>query len=155
MPSNKDYHRVCRLCGDEFSYAGYYCQPCSAYLRKHPEGLYPQPNEREVLYATNGDPVCHICRKAYSKLGSHIRNYHHMTQTEYRDKFKLHHNTKLTNESYSNKMVDYVMEYYDIAVKENLLKAGKNTRLITGKELPKRKIGNNQIIKTRVGEVIN
>jgi hypothetical protein len=45
-------------------------------------------------------------------------------------------------------MNNYTMEYYDVVVKENLLKHGKGTRLITGNEIPRRKIGNNQIVKT-------
>lgn len=148
-------HRVCELCGEEFYGAGRKCQPCRFYLKLHPEGLYPQPERGEVLYADNGDPVCHICRKAYRKLGNHIRFYHHISQKEYRERFGLHHNTKLSNEDYINMMFDYNMENYDVVVKENLLEGGKGTRLITGNEIPRRKIGNNQIVKRLAREVDN
>ena len=76
--------RVCEDCGD--TYIGtkwsYKCPSCYAYLRVHPEGAYPQPDYGEVLYASNGDPVCHICCKAYRKLGNHIRFKHKITQEE-------------------------------------------------------------------------
>lgn len=148
MAKQAKYHLVCDLCGREFYGRGFKCPSCYAYLREHPEGLYPQPKVGEILYATNGDPVCHICRKAFRKLGNHIRFYHNITQEEYRERFRLHHNTRLSNEEYIDMMNNYTMEYYDVVVKENLLKHGKGTRLITGNEIPRRKIGNNQIVKT-------
>ena len=152
MAKQKKYHLVCDLCGREFYGKGYNCPSCYAYLRLHPEGLYPQPKPGEVLYAPNGDPVCHICRKAYRKLGNHIQFFHHISQKDYREMFKLHHNTKLSNKDYIDTMLSYNMEYYDKVVKENLIKGGKNTRLVTGKELPKRKIGNNRITETILGK---
>ena len=137
--------RVCKLCGDLFNHAGYYCQSCSAYLRLHPEGLYPQPEYGEVLYADNGDPVCHICCKAYRKLGNHIKFKHHITQETYRERYGLHHNTRLSNEDYINQMRIYNTVNKEIVVNRNLLEKGKRTRISETHNLPGRKIGNNQI----------
>ncbi len=141
--------RTCLLCGREYSQMGYYCPSCYAYLRVHPEGLYPQPREGEVLYAKNGDPVCHICRKAFSKLGGHIVNCHHMTQKEYREKFKLHHCTRLSNDKYIEKMRNYTMENYDVVILENLIVNGTKTRITPNRKMPKRTIGNGCVIKTQ------
>ena len=137
--------RVCKLCGDLFNHAGYYCQSCSAYLRLHPEGLYPQPEYREVLYADNGDPVCHICRKAYRKLGNHIKFKHHIDPNVYKERYGLTHNTRLCNQEYVEKMREYNIENWDVVVSRNLIEMGKGTRVSKDNILPARKIGNNQI----------
>ena len=142
----------CNLCGREYKENGYYCPSCYAYLRVHPEGLYPEPELGEVLYAPNGDPVCHICRKAFRKLGNHIRFCHNMSQEEYRELFKLHHSTRLSNDEYVDKMRSYVDDYYDLVVGENLIKMGEGTRTVKGRGLPGRKIGNNQVTTRRLKE---
>ena len=144
--------RVCDFCGKEFFGAGFKCPTCYAYLRKHPEGLYPQPQYGEVLYAPNGDPVCHICRRAVRKLGNHIAFYHNMTQKEYREKFGLHHNTRLSNGEYIDKMRTYSIDNYDLVIAENLIEGGINTRTTHKNCLPGRKIGNNKIKLVYYGE---
>lgn len=149
MAKQKLSYITCSLCGREFYGKGYKCPSCYAYLREHPEGLYPQPKYGEVLYATNGDPVCHLCRKAFRKLGNHIQFFHKMSQNEYREKFGLHHNTRLSNEEYVEKMRDYTLDYYDVVIKENLIESGKATRISITNNLPGRKIGNNRIQKTQ------
>lgn len=121
--------KICKICGDINTTTGQYCQSCYGYLRKHPEGVYPLPPKRQIVYADNGDPICHICGQAYRKLGNHIRFKHHLTQNEYRDMFGLYHNTKLSNISYRNKMAEYNKCYKDIVVDINLLKKGKKTRV--------------------------
>lgn len=139
--------RVCEDCGD--TYIGtkwsYKCPSCYAYLRVHPEGAYPQPDYGEVLYASNGDPVCHICCKAYRKLGNHIRFKHKITQEEYRETFGLHHNTRLSNQDYINQMRIYNIVNKETVIDRNLIKRGKKTRISKKHNLPGRKIGNNQI----------
>jgi hypothetical protein len=52
-----------------------------------------------------------------------------MSQQEYRDKFKLYRNTKLSNYEYQKTMADYNKEYRDKVVKENLIEKGKGTRI--------------------------
>ena len=137
---------ICKLCGEEFNFAGYYCPSCYAYLREHPEGLYPQPEYGEVLYAENGDPVCHICCRAYRKLGNHIQFKHHMDQNKYRERYGLHHNTRLSNLDYVDQMRYYNNKYKDIVVKRNLIESGKGTRISDSNIIPGRKIGYNKIL---------
>lgn len=137
--------KYCGLCSCLNDTTGKYCQKCYEYLKKHPEGIYELPKAGEIVYASNGDPICHICGMAYRKLGNHIAFKHHMTQNEYREKFRLHHNTKLSNNAYKETMRSYVQRDYDLVVKENLLKGGVNTRTTNENGLPGRKIGNNKI----------
>lgn len=136
---------TCDLCGDTFYGRGYKCPSCYAYLREHPEGLYPQPKYGEVAYAVNGDPICHICCKAIRKLGNHIAFKHKISQNEYRERFGLYHKTRLSNVEYINKMHDYSLDNYEKVIYENLIKCGKKTRTSKQYILPGRKIGNNQI----------
>jgi hypothetical protein len=125
--------KTCKLCGGLNTTTGKYCNTCYGYLRKHPEGLYPLPDKGVVCYALNGDPICHICGQAHRKLGSHIRNKHDMSQTEYRDKFNLYRNTKLSNKEYQEMMSNYVDEYYDKVVKDNLINKGMITRITSSR----------------------
>lgn len=137
----KNINKLCLLCNDPVDTTGKYCQKCYNYLRIHPEGVYPIPPVGEVHYANNGDPICHICGMAYRKLGNHVAFRHHMTQQEYRDRFKLYHNTKLSNNGYKELMRLYNKENYDIVVKQNLIKGGVNTRVSEDNNLPGRKYG--------------
>lgn len=121
--------KKCQICGGENKTTGRYCNTCYGYLRKHPEGRYPLPPKGAIYYAPNGDPICHICGEAQRKLGNHIAFRHHMTQNEYRDKFHLYHNTRLSNYEYIKNMSKINNKYKDIVVKENLVNHGKNTRI--------------------------
>lgn len=137
--------RYCNLCGDVSDTTGKYCQKCYMYLKLHPEGRYKLPPKGEIHYAPNGDPICHICGMAYRKLGNHIAFRHHISQREYREMFRLHHNTRLSNIGYKETMREYNKRDYDKVVKENLIKGGVNTRITLENNLPGRKIGNRQI----------
>lgn len=120
--------RQCQFCGGNNSTTGKYCNTCYAYLKKHPKGTYELPKDGTIGYAPNGDLICHICGQAYRKLGSHIAHKHKMTQNEYRDKFKLYHNTRLSNTEYINTMSKLNNNNAELVVKRNLIEKGKNTR---------------------------
>ena len=139
--------RYCELCGEVSDTTGKMCQKCYNYMKAHPEGVYPLPNAGEVKYAINGDPICHICGMAYRKLGSHIYNKHHLTQKEYRERFKLYHSTRLTNQDYKTMMHMYNTKYYDLVVKKNLIEGGVSTRVSKTNILPGRKLGK-EIVET-------
>lgn len=132
--------RICELCGDTYNYNGKYCSNCRAYLREHPEGEYALPNKGEVVYAPNGDPICHICGRAYRKLGNHIAFRHKISQKEYRDMFKLYHSTRLSNDNYKDLMRSYVKRDYKVVVEDNLIKCGTNTRTNENNILPGKKM---------------
>ena len=121
--------KQCQMCGGNNTTTGKYCNACYSYLRKHPEGDYPLPPKGVIHYASNGDPICHICGQAHRKLGNHIRFKHNITQNEYRDMFKLYHNTRLSNYEYIVNMSQINNKYKDKVVKENLIKCGVNTRI--------------------------
>lgn len=121
--------KQCQMCGGNNTTTGKYCNTCYSYLRKHPEGDYPLPPKGVIHYASNGDPICHICGQAHRKLGNHIRFKHNITQNEYRDMFKLYHNTRLSNYEYIENMSQINNKYKDKVVKENLIKCGVNTRI--------------------------
>ena len=121
--------KQCQMCGGDNTTTGKYCNTCYSYLRKHPEGEYPLPPKGVIHYASNGDPICHICGQAHRKLGNHIRFKHNMTQNEYRDMFKLYHNTRLSNYEYIENMSQINNKHKDIVVKENLIKGGAKTRI--------------------------
>lgn len=117
------------MCGGDNTTTGKYCNTCYSYLRKHPEGEYSLPPKGVIHYASNGDPICHICGQAHRKLGNHIRFKHNMTQNEYRDMFQLYHNTRLSNYEYIENMSQINNKHKDIVVKENLIKCGVKTRI--------------------------
>ena len=121
--------KQCQMCGGDNTTTGKYCNTCYSYLRKHPEGEYLLPPKGVIHYASNGDPICHICGQAHRKLGNHIRFKHNMTQNEYRDMFKLYHNTRLSNYEYIENMSQIKNKHKDIVVKENLIKCGVKTRI--------------------------
>lgn len=131
--------KTCKLCGGNNTTTGRYCNSCYAYLRLHPEGLYEPSKPGEITYAPNGDAICHVCGMAVRKLGSHIAFKHHMTQKEYRDKFKLYHNTRLSNVEYINNMSKINKKYQNIVVQKNLIEKGKDTRISKGNGLAGRK----------------
>lgn len=130
--------RTCTECGQTHTRTAPLCQRCYMYFRKHPEGYYPIPPKGSLSFATNGDPICHECGGAYSKLGNHIRQVHDMTIIEYKDKHNLLHNTQLTSEKYKTKMRNYTKKYYRKVVKKNLIKKGILTRFKIGQLVPGR-----------------
>ena len=130
--------RKCTNCFTSHKRNAPLCQRCYQYFKKHPEGYYPIPPKGTLSFATNGDPICHICGGAFSKLGNHIRHVHSMTTKEYKDQYNLLHNTQLTSERYKNKMRHYTKKYYRKVVKKNLLKKGVSTRFRIGQIVPGR-----------------
>lgn len=131
--------KKCKICGCDNNTTGKYCGNCYRYLRLHPEGVYPLPKKGEVHYAPNGDVICHVCGMAVRKLGNHIAFKHHMTQKEYRDKFKLYHNTRLSNKEYIKNMSKINEKHKDTVVSKNLIEKGKKTRTSKGNGLAGRK----------------
>lgn len=140
--------KYCQICGKINKTNGSICQRCYRYLRRHPEGKYEIPSDGVVKYALNGDVICHICGEAHRRLGSHIKIYHGMTQNEYRDKFKLYHNTKLSNVQYIEKMSELNKINSEKVVAKNLLKNGIRTRVSHNHHLKGRKYNHKITILT-------
>lgn len=121
----------CKFCGNEApnNMQGY-CQACYLYFVSQGKKVYDLPEYGKVEYAENGDAICHICGKAYRKLGAHIANGHHITMRDYCTKFGLfYRNNKASNPDYRRKMRTIQKDY---CITDNLLKKGRATRLRKG-----------------------
>lgn len=120
---------LCKKCGKhtDRSYAGM-CQGCYNYFRKGGE-INPLPEHGKIKYDSNGKVICHICGRAYTRLGSHVKESHNMTIDEYKEKFGLCKRTKTTENKYSQIMHDYAKEY---KMDERLLIVGQATRIKCG-----------------------
>ena len=120
---------TCTKCGKTFNTAGYKCPRCYRYYRLHPEGLYISSPKGSVSYATNGDPICHICGEAHRKLGRHINDMHHLSVKDYCIQFRLPiRKNKLCNREFLEQMRVYNRIHSDVVVNKNLIKCGVNTR---------------------------
>lgn len=120
---------ICSECGKTInrSYSGM-CQGCYNYFRKGGT-INTIPDHGRIEYDVNGKVICHICGRAYIRLGSHIKESHNMTIAEYKEKFGLCKRTKTTEKIYSDKMADSAKQNnMDI----QLIISGKNTRIKEG-----------------------
>ena len=121
----------CKFCGNETPnvYQGY-CQVCWKYFVRDKNVVYDLPEYAKVEYAPNGDAICHICGKAFRKLGAHIWNGHHITMRDYCTKFGLYYRTNKASN------IDYRVHMHNIqrgyCITDNLIEKGKNTRLKKG-----------------------
>ena len=94
--------------------------------------LYEIPQYGEILFNTEGLVVCHICRRAFKKLGTHVVQKHDMTIAEYKKEFGLNNNTITTSKEYHDRMRDYNTKYFDLVVGKNLKEKGQGTRFKEG-----------------------
>lgn len=110
------------------------CQACYNYYRNGgTENPIPQHGKIEHDY--RGFIICHICGRAYKKLGGHIKESHNMTIAEYKEQYGLCNNARTTEENYSKTMRNFAYKY---GMDEQLKRVGKNTRIRQG-ENDKRK----------------
>ena len=100
----------CSKCGkQDRSYAGM-CQSCYRYY--HGGGVdNPLPALGKIEHDYRGYVVCHICGRAYKRLGSHIKESHNMSIAEYKEKFELCNNAKTTEANYSQHMHNLAYKY--------------------------------------------
>ena len=119
---------LCKECGKQIGYkvfSGGTCQACYNYFRKG--GIvYPIPEYGRIKHDVNGKVICHICGRAFTRLGSHIKESHNMSIKEYKEKFGLCANARTTESNYSNTMRKLA---YDNNMDKQLLEVGKNTRI--------------------------
>lgn len=128
---------ICGKCGRNIGKKHFHngiCQACYNYFRfGGTENPLPEPGKIE--YDCRGFVICHICGRAYKRLGSHIRETHNMTIAEYKKKFGLCNNSKTTERSYSEQMRNLAYKY---DMPEQLKRTGVHTRIKKG-ENDKRK----------------
>ena len=120
---------ICKECGKltPRSYSGM-CQGCYNYF-KNGGHIYPLPEHGRIVYGDDGKVICHICGRAYTRLGSHVKESHDMTIDEYKEMFGICRRTKTTESSYSDKMHNYSEKYN---MSERLIEVGKSTRIKKG-----------------------
>ena len=110
------------------------CQGCYRYYRDGGTDN-PLPDKGVITYDYRGYVVCHICGRAYKRLGSHVKESHKMTIAEYKEKFGLCNNSRTTEKSYSVQMSNYAIQNH---MGDQLRIVGVNTRIKKG-ETDKRK----------------
>lgn len=133
----------CSKCGKPINgkiYPEKTCQGCYLYyLRGGTDN--PLPPLGKIEYDHRGYVICHICGRAYKRLGSHIKESHGMNIAEYKAQFELCNNAKTTEANYSAHMHNLAYKYdmpkrlqitgYSTRVKkgERHLRFGKKSRL--------------------------
>ena len=122
---------LCCKCGrsaDEKHFHLGMCQSCYEYYRKGgTENPLPKPGTIEYDY--RGYVVCHICGRAYKRLGSHIKESHGMSMAEYKEAFGLCNNARTTEKTYSEQMRKLAYKY---DMHKRLKVLGENTRIKKG-----------------------
>ena len=109
------------------SYSGL-CQACYRYY--HDGGVdNPIPPKGKIEHDHRGYVVCHICGRAYKRLGSHIKESHNMSITEYKAQFELCNNARTTERNYSEHMHNLAYKY---DMPNRLQETGKATRIKKG-----------------------
>lgn len=123
----------CSECGKPHGnkiYPNNLCQSCYNYFRQGGTNN-PIPDKGIIAHDHRGYVVCHICGKAYKRLGSHVKEKHHMSIAEYKERFELCNNARTTEQNYSKYM-------HDLAYKHNmpkqLIKTGVATRVKPGQK---------------------
>lgn len=120
---------VCKECGRKIdkSYSGM-CQTCYNYF-KNGGTINPLPEPGRIQHDINGRVICHICGRAYNRLGSHVKESHYMTIEAYKAKFGLCKRAKTTESSYSHMMSKYAKEN---KMDQQLIISGQATRIKLG-----------------------
>lgn len=122
---------ICKECGKTVDklYTGM-CQGCYHYFRNGGT-INPIPEHGRIKHDELGRVICHICGRAYARLGSHVRESHNMTIEEYKEEFGLCRRAKTTESSYSNVMSNYAK---DNKMDVRLIEYGMNTRIQKGQD---------------------
>lgn len=106
------------------------CQICYNYFRKGGTNN-PIPDKGIIAHDYRGYVVCHICGKAYKRLGSHVKEKHHMSIAEYKAEFELCNNARTTEENYSKHMHNLA---YKHDMPKQLIETGVATRVKPGQK---------------------
>jgi hypothetical protein len=90
------------------------------------------PPSGVIVYNDEGNPICHICGRAYKKLMGHVRQKHDMTAYEYKKEFGLNTTHSVMCKSSVELARKHNLENYDTVVTKNLIACGKQTRFTKG-----------------------
>lgn len=128
----------CKECGTSHKvnyyeeYEGYLCPSCLKMNVEHPVNNLPSPGE--VIYDSEGRPICHICGRAYNKLMQHARLKHDLSALEYKKMFGLNVSKGIIAKKTTEILRHHVEKNYSSVVENNLLLNGKKTRFKNGHE---------------------
>ena len=121
----------CTKCGKPIPtkiYPNGTCQACYHYY--HKGGVdNPIPPKGKIAHDHRGYVICHICGRAYKRLGSHIKESHGMSISEYKAEFELCNNARTTERNYSAHMHKLAYKY---DMPNRLQETGKATRIKKG-----------------------
>lgn len=123
----------CSKCGKHINgkiYPDKTCQSCYNYYHKGGTNN-PIPAKGTIAHDYRGYVVCHICGRAYKRLGSHAKEAHQMSVAEYKEKFGLCNNAKTTESNYSKHMRKLAYKY---DMDKRLRIAGVSTRIKKGQK---------------------
>ena len=109
-------------------YPGGLCEGCYRY-KLNGGTQNPLPPKGEIHRDHRGNVICHICGRAYKRLGSHVRESHNMTIATYKEMFGLCSSSRTTEATYSALMKQYA---YENNMPDQLIASGINTRIKKG-----------------------
>lgn len=96
---------TCEICGRSnkktrysVEYDSILCDSCLLMVKKHPV-IYCPP-KGEIHYDKDGNILCHICGRGFKKLSEHLKFKHHISTSEYKEKFSLNRTAKLTGKNF-------------------------------------------------------
>ena len=121
----------CSQCGKHIPtkiYPDNTCQSCYLYYL-HGGTDNPVPPPGRITHDHRGYVICHICGRAYKRLGSHVKEWHNMSIAEYKAQFELCNNAKTTENNYSKHMHNLAYKYN---MPQQLIKTGISTRVRKG-----------------------
>lgn len=121
---------LCAKCGQpiEGKPYGRLCQGCYRYF-KNGGTINPIPAPGEIKRDERGYVVCHICGRSFKRLGSHIRETHHMLMEAYKKKYGLCARSNTTEKSYHQAMRINALKNH---MPERLILVGEKTRIKPG-----------------------
>lgn len=85
-----------------------------------------------IEYDFDGKPICEICGKSFSRVLSHVRQKHDMTEREYKLKFGFDLKKGICSQDSSEKSRERALKNYDKVIAENLIKNGQKSRFKNG-----------------------
>lgn len=121
----------CSECGKPITdraYPNNTCQACYKYFLNGGT-VSSIPTQGTIAYDHRGYVVCHICGRAYKRLGSHVKESHNMKVAEYKELFGLCNNARTTESTYSSHMRALAYKY---EMPQRLQEVGKSTRVKIG-----------------------
>lgn len=86
------------------------------------------PNYGKIEKTPDGRLVCHICGRAFKKLGAHIVQAHGVTSWEYKVAFGLDVTKGLVTDEHRQHLRDLALRNYEVSIKQNLIEGGLKTR---------------------------